>query len=202
MPGGGGGAGGAGGGHYETLVPGLRDLIDAQGASLEAAIATAAHTVMSHLYQDSDETILDMIDQALERTLASISSRPQREKGQKVGELVRESCISSRQGDGMHPDNPYLMTFKYQPTGEPGNHMVDPVNTGQGYFNPKAGDLTPFGPLDPMDKFRAPLPPGFDQNLELDQTNPEYLQNLRQVKELGKRRGGMAGDPIPNDDPS
>lgn len=93
------------------------------------------------------------------------------------------------------------MEYVYQPTGEPGNHMVDPENMGQGYFNPAAGDLWPFGPLDPMNQFRAPMPPGFNNHFELNEYDPEYLEALRQVKELGIRRGGTAGDPIPLDDP-
>ena len=187
-----------GGGRYETYQPGLRENIRGQGASVDAAVAKAAHTVMTRLYATND-LILEMIDGALERTLNGIRSAPKRRRGERVGLQVAESCMKDRENDGYAESDPYLKFVEYTPDGTPGDHVLDPNNPFQGFLTPGAGYMPPFG-MDSILAFRSHAPPGLAPTFEFDENNEEYVAALMEVMEKGIFRGGMASDPLPQGD--
>eukprot|EP00977_Amphora_coffeiformis_P023954 scaffold14782_cov174-Amphora_coffeaeformis.AAC.7 len=190
---------------------------------VQVAVASAAHTVMTHLYANSTE-VLDMIDAALVRTMADQESSGDSsdadesllEMGQYMGVQVGNLCMEDRQNDGYAREDPYFRQITYTPTGMAGNHDVDPNNPQQGFFSPGVGGMTPLGTaMLEIENFRAPLPPGLQEEADtssvsaqedapmyvLDQFNEEYLRNLEEVKKLGIMRGGTSiSDALPLDD--
>jgi len=180
-----------GGGRYETYLPDLRENIRGQGASVDAAVAKAAHTVMTRLYATND-LILEMIDGALERTLNGIRSTRGRRRGERVGRQVGEACMKDRENDGYDESNPYLMSVEYTPHGTPGDHVVDPNNPFQGFLSPGAGYMPPFG-MDSISAFRSLTPPGL-----LESTRDEEVPELSRLRLINVATGEVVVDNITN----
>lgn len=157
------------------------DVRPVRGASIDAAVAQAAHDVLSSLIPAGRE----LYDDALRRTLGRVSSRPARLRGRAVGALVARSLLDLRSGDAA------FLHGEYTPTGEPGNHDVDPENPEQSFISPDIGKMPPFG-VEDITVFRAPPPPAIDTF--------EYAMAWEEVRRLGAFRGGESGEVVPTDD--
>ena len=145
---------------YLTLAP------NAHNASVDAAVAQAAHDTLVALFPSQTASF----DAALTQTLQRVHDGHQEERGIAVGHLVAQRILSARADDGSD------VPGSYTPTGLPGNHDVDPYHSDQGFYAPAAGAMTPFA-LPSVAQFRAPPPPAL--------TSSEYATAFDQVKRLG-----------------
>jgi hypothetical protein len=115
---------------YLTVAP------NAAGASVDAAVAQAAHDVLVSLY--SAQTVA--FDTALIDTLARVPDGPNKDQGIAVGQYVAAQMINNRANDGAaNLDNP-----PYVPINALGFHNVDPTNPNQGFYGCQTASLTPF----------------------------------------------------------
>jgi len=145
---------------YLTLAP------NAHNASVDAAVAQAAHDTLVALFPSQTASF----DAALTQTFRRVRDGHQEERGIAVGHLVAQRILSARAHDGSD------VPGSYTPTGLPGNHNVDPNHPDQGFYAPAAGAMTPFA-LPSAEQFRAPPPPAL--------TSAEYALAFNQVKRLG-----------------
>lgn len=136
------------------------------GASADAAVAQAAHDTLVVLYPAQRERL----DAALQETLSRVPSRWSKLHGRLVGFVVAMGILFERWNDGSD------FAGTYTPTGEPGNHDVDPQHPEQGFIGPNFGSVTPFTVRD-ITQFRAPTPPSL--------TSLEYAFALEEVSRLG-----------------
>jgi hypothetical protein len=98
---------------YDTVMATHRQyepfVVDASapaGASVEAAVAGAAHRVLAHHLPDQVGTILDP---ALAASLEDIPDGPAEEAGLRLGRQVADALIADRVGDGFRaPTPPYV----------------------------------------------------------------------------------------------
>lgn len=123
---------------YLTVAPG------AAGASIDAAVAQAAHDTLVALYPA--QTVI--FNAALAQTLRRVPDGPAEAQGIAVGQLVAARILQVRASDGAGG----VGTPAYVPTSAPGFHNVDPTNPGQGFYAPHAENVTPFA-LTSVDQF-------------------------------------------------
>jgi hypothetical protein len=126
---------------YLTKVP------NAAGASIDAAVAQAAHDVLVSLY--SAQTVA--FDAALTETLARVPDGPSKDQGIAVGQTVAANMIQARANDG----SATMDTPPYVPIDAPGFHQVDPTNPNQGFYGCHAASFIPFT-MTSSDQFVAP----------------------------------------------
>jgi len=135
------------------------------GASVEAAIAGAAHTTLVALLPDSKATF----DAALEETLRSITDDSRKAPGLEVGRTAATAILTARENDGAN------RTVEYAPGTKPGDYCPTPPD-----FKPAAlvqwASMTPFV-LKSADQFRCPDPPAVN--------SPRALADLEEVKAIG-----------------
>jgi hypothetical protein len=136
------------------------------GASIDAAVAQAAHDTLVVLYPKQAATI----DAALNSYLATLAKSSAKQAGIALGAKCAAACIADRAGDGSDIDPGYT------PGMLPGDHRVDPLNPGQGFLGSTWGSVKPFALL-AGNQFRAPPPPDLD--------SPEYAAAFNEVKTLG-----------------
>ena len=160
-----------------------------RGASIDVAVAQAAHDTIVGLFpgnQAPRPQIRRLVGRKMFRTiLMSNGSVVSKARGVVVGKMVAKRLLKSRQGDAAFLGGTYLST------GLPGDHDVDPKNPLQSFISPDIGGLQPFG-VDSVLPYRAPAPPTID--------SVSYAEAFEEVKELGKFRGGEAGDPVLTND--
>lgn len=126
---------------YLTLCP-------EPDASIDAAVATAAHRTLTALYPGQ----ADALDSKLHQYLAKIPESGAKVDGIALGSDVAGAILEEREGDGA--DAP----MSYVPGTEPGQHRPDPIYRDQGFLTPQWGDVWPFA-LNRGDEFRSPPPP-------------------------------------------
>jgi membrane-associated phospholipid phosphatase len=135
------------------------------GASVEAAIAGAAHTTLVALLPDSKATF----DAALEETLRSITDDSRKAPGLEVGRTAATAILTARENDGAN------RTVEYTPGTKPGDYCPTPPD-----FKPAAlvqwASMTPFV-LKSADQFRCPDPPAVN--------SLRALADLEEVKAIG-----------------
>jgi membrane-associated phospholipid phosphatase len=135
------------------------------GASVEAAIAGAAHATLVALLPDSNATF----DAALEETLRSITDDSRKAPGLEVGRTAAAAILTARENDGAN------RTVEYTPGTKPGDYCPTPPD-----FKPAAlvqwASMTPFV-LKSADQFRCPDPPAVN--------SPRALADLEEVKAIG-----------------
>ena len=135
------------------------------GASVEAAIAGAAHATLVALLPDSKA----IFDAALEETLRAITDDSRRTAGLEVGRTAAAAILTARQNDGEN------RTVQYTPGTKPGDYCPTPPD-----FKPAAlvqwGSVTPFV-LKSADQFRCPEPPAVNSS--------RALADLEEVKAIG-----------------
>ena len=135
-------------------------------ASIDAAVAQAAHDALVALYP-SQKT---MFDTALRESLADIRNGVSETLGRSAGRFVARAILAARQTDGSE------ITVDYTEGTAPGEHRVDPLNTGQGYLTPGWGDVDGFA-IQSTSEFLPPPPP--------ELTSEEYAAAFQEVKDYG-----------------
>ncbi len=164
------------------------------GASIDAAVAQAAHDVIVGLYSGNQAPrpeIRQFVDDALQATLARVTSNSSRNKGRTVGKIIAKKLLQLRRMDGN------FLGGTYTPVIAVGEHNVDPKHPQQSFISPEIGGLPPFG-VSNIVAYRAPPPPSPNS------TDPgdilEYAFAFEEVERLGVFRGGTTGAMAPTDD--
>jgi hypothetical protein len=151
---------------YLTRAPGAGD------ASIDAAVARAAHDTLVAMYPHQQA----FIDAALTQTLARVPDGKKEDRGIAVGAFVARQILLARTGDGSEVPGEYL------PDGQPGHHVVDPLNPNQGFLTPAWGGVTTFG-IPGVDAVPTPAVPGLGSD--------EYARAFAQVKALGEETSAV-----------
>jgi hypothetical protein len=112
-------------------------------ADSDAAVAQAAHIVLSALYPSQHASF----DAALARTLQRIPDGASENRGRIVGAIVAGALLADRTNDG---GNTFadIQNPPYVPNGRPGFHNVDPLHPAQGFYGPDGGDVDAFAVRD------------------------------------------------------
>jgi VCPO second helical-bundle domain len=151
------------GGHEPFAV----DVDAPEGASAEAAVAAAAHKVLSHYLPAQQAGILDP---ALVTSLAGISDGPAKTAGIATGEGVASLLISQRSDDGFRATQP-----PYVPPNPPVAGVWIPT-AATPPVGPYLGLMRPFA-LRSADQFRPGGPPPLDSK--------RWVDDYNEVQELG-----------------
>jgi hypothetical protein len=134
------------------------------GASLDAAVAMAAHHVLVHDFPAQQVAL----DADLAAALAVISDGPAKTAGIEVGQTAASELISLRHGDGLEADIGFTM-----PTPAPG---VWQLPAGATPLSPWISRLRPYL-LNRPDQFRPGPPP--------DLGSPEWAKQFEDVQRMG-----------------
>ncbi len=144
-------------------------------ASMEAAVATAAHDTLVVLYPKQ----ASVFDQELVKCLKSVSPKNGLNDGKTVGAKAAANIFANRAADGGNvPDETLLPTVPIVI----GLHQPDPINPAQGQHVPLWGSVLPFA-IDNVLDFHAPPPPKPDSSDAAERM--EYAAALDEVKRLG-----------------
>ncbi len=135
-------------------------------ASIDAAVAQAAHDTLANLYPQQTATF----DAALAATLAGVPDGPNEKKGIAIGRVVAKKTLNARADDGSALDPPYTEGTL------PGEHRQDPLHPTQGFLTPGWGSVTPFAMTDGA-QFRSEAPPLL--------SSAEYATAFNDVKVVG-----------------
>jgi len=133
-------------------------------ASVDAAVATAAYSVLVH-YFPAQKPALDADDAS---ALAAIPHGAAKSEGIRIGQLAANAVIEIREGDGLEPDIGFVM-----PTPAPG---VWQLAAGVLPQTPWVSRLRPFM-LKAPDQFRPGAPPAL--------TSPEWAAEFNETKAYG-----------------
>jgi membrane-associated phospholipid phosphatase len=140
---------------YEPYLPSTSPV---PGASVDAAIASAAHATLVALLPASKASF----DAALEETLRTVSDDSRKTAGLKLGRAVAAAILAARENDGEN------RTVQYTPGTKPGEYRPTPPD-----FKPAAlthwGSVTPFV-LKSSSQFRCTEPPAVNSSRALADT--------------------------------
>jgi hypothetical protein len=153
-------------GTYQSYLPAMTAAPD---ASLDAAIAQAAHDTLVALFSQQQA----MFDQALATDLAAIPDSPAKSAGIVVGQQAASQILAARQNDGSDKD---LQPVNYTYGTQPGQWRPDPLHPNVPPLGSVWGSVTPFV-VQSGSQFRAPPPPAL--------TSPEYTSAFNEVKAVG-----------------
>ena len=148
---------------YEPYQP--RTSLAPAGASMEAAIAGAAHATLVALLPESKATF----DAALEETLRAITDDSRRGAGLEVGRTAAAAILTAREDDGAN------RTVEYTPGTKPGDYCPTPPDFKPAFLVQWAS-VTPFV-LKSADQFRCPDPPAVN--------SPRAFADLEEVRAIG-----------------
>jgi PAP2 superfamily/FG-GAP-like repeat len=137
----------------------------APGASIDAAVAAAAHDTLVALFP----SFKARFDSLLATDLAALPTVPA-QNGAAVGHSVAAQMLALRAND-----NSSAM-MSYMPINQPGYWQPDPLHPGQMYLTPDWGNVTPFT-MNSGSQFRVPAPPALN--------SPEYTAAFNEVKAFG-----------------
>ena len=151
-------------GEYE---PYLNTTRAAPGASAEAAVVAAAHTVLKNYFPASAAAL----DAARADSLAVITDGPPKSAGIAVGEAAAAAMIAARANDGSEPPE-----FHFPSVPTQGEWQLTPGCPPQGGVFVHFRNVTPFG-IRSADQFRSDPPPAL--------TSRRYLKDYREVKAAG-----------------
>ena len=139
----------------------------APSASREAAVATAAYTVLQNYLPDLAPTKL------YQDALATVVDGPAKVAGIAIGQAAANAIIALRSGDGLLDPETYTVLQPgpgiWEPTVMPDGTVVPPVD-------PWMATLKPFLRATP-EQYRPALPPALD--------DPAYLADLAEVRDYG-----------------
>ena len=135
------------------------------GASVEAAIAGAAHTTLVALLPDSKVSF----DAALEETLRSVTDESKKAAGLKIGRAAATAILAARENDGEN------QTVEYIPGTKPGDYCPTPPDFKPA-FVPHWGSIRPFV-TESSAQFRCPDPPAVNSS--------RALADVEEVKAIG-----------------
>lgn len=149
------------GGRYE---PYAARIAPRSTASLDAAVATAAHDVLVHYFPDQ----VGAIDADLATSLSPIADGVAKSDGIAVGKDAAAAIIDRRKGDGLEADTGFTVP-------QPAPGVWQPPK-GQGPQTPWVAKLRPFT-LDRPDQFRIAPPPAI--------TNADWAKDYNEIKAMG-----------------
>ncbi|GAC1644744.1 MAG: vanadium-dependent haloperoxidase [Candidatus Dormibacteraceae bacterium] len=149
------------GGRYE---PYLAKIAAPPGASLDAAVASAAHDVLVRYFPDQ----AGAIDTDLATALGTIANGDAKTNGIAIGKEAAAALIDRRRADGAEADSGFSV-----PSPAPGAWQPP---KGQAPQTPWVAKLRPFI-LDRPDQFRLPPPPAI--------TSAEWAKDYNEVKAVG-----------------
>ena len=142
------------------------------GASMDAAAASAAKTVLEALYP----TLGSSFDSLYTNEISTISNGQSKTDGINWGNQVATAILTARSGDGASN----AATTPYNPSGQIGRWAATPTQNGPGYQFPPTqpgwGNVTPFG-ITQGNQFRP--------TNTLDTTSAAYATSFNQVQSLG-----------------
>jgi hypothetical protein len=150
-----------------SFVPYVAAKGGAKGASIDAAVARAAHDTLVNLYP----TQKGFFDDKLVEALDAIPNGRAENLGQVVGAFVAKAILAARKKDGSNAP------MDYTPGSDPGDHQVDPLHPDQGVLTPNWGKVKPFA-VKKISQLNAPPPPSL--------TSQEYADAYNEVKLLGE----------------
>ncbi|HKQ62567.1 MAG TPA: vanadium-dependent haloperoxidase [Candidatus Polarisedimenticolaceae bacterium] len=141
-------------------------------ASLDAAVAQAAHDTLAALFTGQVQTF----DDALAEELGRVHSRRQRERGIELGQRAAAAVLAMRVGDGSEIAEAHVDTPEHPTSDLAGHWRQDPISQHPLALGAHWGSCTPFV-LQSGSQFRVPPPPAM--------TSPEYAAAFDEVKRLG-----------------
>lgn len=142
-------------------------------ASLEAAIAQAAHDTLVALYPAQTATMDELLADDLEQIRPA--NKHAKLRGITVGHQAAAAIIALRADDGSQHAEP-LMNIEFVCGNQPGSWRQDPISLIPIALGAHWGEVRPFV-LESADQFRAPPPP--------DLSSAEYANAYNEVKRLG-----------------
>ena len=143
----------------------------APGASMEAAIAQAAHDTLSALFPSQKAAF----DDELAQDLDTVNGKPPRERGIEVGRRAAAAILRLRADDGSAHAEPRV-GIEFITSSDPGRWRQDPVSLGPLALGAYWNEVTPFV-MRSSAQFRAPPPPALG--------SAEYAQAFAEAKALG-----------------
>jgi hypothetical protein len=152
---------------YARVAPAPR------GASVDAAIAQAAHDSLVSMFPSQTSTF----DTALTEDLARINDRG-KEDGRSVGRRAAAAILARRANDGSDAIDP-RMGVDFEPSDEPGKWRKDPISEIPIALGASWGDVKPFV-LESGRQFRVEPPPLMGSRA--------YAVAYEEVKRLGGAR--------------
>jgi hypothetical protein len=141
-----------------------------KGASLDAAVAQAAHDTLVAMFPSQAEAF----DARLAEELARAKHAHSRALGVAVGQGAAAAILALRAHDGSHHDEVFYED--YPPGDAPGLWRQDPISMIPLVLGAHWGEVETFV-AGPVEDFRTPPPP--------DLTSPEYAAAFNEVKALG-----------------
>lgn len=157
--------------------PYLGTVVAPPGASVDAAVATAAHGVLRHYVPGSAVAL----DTALGISLAAIPDGPAKAGGIATGQAAAAAMIQARLNDGSSPAASYLPT-----SNDPGVWQLTPSCPAAGGVSYHWSNLKPFG-IEDAEDFIAGPPPGL--------TKHRYTKDYNEVKRVGRIDSPLADRP-------
>lgn len=150
---------------YTNLAPFLGS------ASIQAAIAQAAHDTLLALYPLQSPTFAD----ALAEALAQIPDDLEKTNGIFVGAQAALSILNMRNNDGSDHDEA-IIGIDFFPSNDIGKWRPDPISNGHVALGANWHTVTPFV-IQSASQFRIPSPPALNSS--------EYTKAYKEVKEVG-----------------
>src|SRR5262245_3118320 len=161
------------------------------GASPDAAVAAAAHTVLvgsigSFGTLNQKGAALALVEQAYAASLAKVTDGAARNKGVSVGRAAGAAMVTLRRDDGATRDAPYTPgmgpgKWRPHPNTTPPNPPIANPDAARGYgpsVLPGWGNVTPFTLLS-SSQYWLPGPPAL--------TSPTYTRDFNEIKAVGGR---------------
>jgi PAP2 superfamily len=141
-----------------------------EGASVDAAIAQAAHDTLVAMFPSQAPTF----DSALREDLQEIAARG-KEDGRRVGRRAAAAILARRANDGSDEINP-RMGVEFHPSDDPGKWRMDPISQIPIALGASWGDVTPLV-IRSGRQFRVEPPPAMNTRA--------YTVAYNEVKRLG-----------------
>jgi hypothetical protein len=141
-----------------------------RGASVDAAIAQAAHDTLVEMYPSQTPTF----DTALVEDLEQIDARG-KDEGRRLGRRAAALILNKKQSDGSDAIDP-RMGVEFEPSDEPGKWRQDPISQIPIALGASWGDVEPFV-IESGRQFRVEPPP--------DMSSRAYTTAFNEVKRLG-----------------
>ena len=160
-----------------------------RGASPEAAVAAAAHTVLVGVVSAfgtpaQKGAALALVDQAYAASVARVTDSAARNKGVAVGRTAGAAMLNLRKDDGATRDAPYTPgmgpgRWRPHPNPNPANPPIANPDLARGYAPtamPNWGNVTPFTLLS-SSQYWLPGPPAL--------TSATYARDYNEIKSVG-----------------
>jgi hypothetical protein len=159
-----------------SYTPYLARIQASRGASIDAAVAQAAHDTLVAMYPKQEA----LFDEAFVEAIAGIP-QGRASQGLVVGQIAAANILAARANDGTQADQ------TYDPLPWPGYHQPDPLHPNQGCLGMLWGDVTPFALTSSL-QFCASDSVGVDPQSRLAWLNgAAYTEAFNEVKRLGAK---------------